>query len=382
MTLRLAVLIAITFLVLIGTLFAMRISHAPYLWIFPCWSAIFFLVATLSKATIAKAISINLAAAASILSLAEGYWTSQKHENTSGYYAGSYTDDYFLKHEFLGHAPSKSAKVTSTKIYQDKVLYDVVYNTDQHGLRIAPPHQEDSSKCLLFFGGSFTYGEGVSDEQTMPYRAGVLSEGRYRVYNFGFHAYGAHQMLSALQHGLVEQIIECKPKHVIYLGMVAHIARSAGLVPWEHHGPRYVLEPDGRLIFGGRFDQKPKSWLATHLRLESSQIYSRILGKQRAVNSNDVDLYLDIVTAARDSLLADYPESEFHVLLWGHESDRTFRHLLEAMNKRKINTHPLSRIIPSYSVLRNHYEVSPSDKHPNALSHDLVARYVVNSILD
>lgn len=46
---------------------------------------------------------------------------------------------------------------------------------------------------------------------------------------FGFHGYGPHQMLSALESGLARSIADCDTRHVIYLALVEHVQRSAGL---------------------------------------------------------------------------------------------------------------------------------------------------------
>ena len=120
MTLRLAIQITAALFGLIGTLIAMRVSNEPYLWIFPCWSATFLFVALLSKAATAKAIWINIAVAAITLGAVEGYWSTHPHLDNNGRYAGSYTDEYFLKHEFLGHALFPRTEPSKTR---DKVQW-------------------------------------------------------------------------------------------------------------------------------------------------------------------------------------------------------------------------------------------------------------------
>ena len=77
------------------------------------------------------------------------------------------------------------------------------YTIGPNGLRVSPPYEEVADvPCALFFGGSFTFGTGVEDDEALPYVAGILSEGKYRVYNFGYRGYGPHQMLAALESGL------------------------------------------------------------------------------------------------------------------------------------------------------------------------------------
>jgi len=365
---------------LVCSLIALRLANLPYLWIFPCWFICFLVLALFSKIPAIKAAWFNASVACITMTAIEGYWLLQPEQNISEQYTGTYTNGYFLKHDLLGHAPPKNTEITSTRSYQNRILYDVVYTLDQNGLRIAPPSQDNAKECLLFFGGSYTFGEGVGDEEAMPYRVGLLSNGRYRVYNFGFHAYGPHQMLAALEHGLVSHIIECQPRYIIYLGMVAHVARSAGLVPWEYHGPWYELQSDGHVSYSGRFDEQPKNRFITRLRIETTEIYQRIFGKKRAIRQKDIALYLAIIDAARNITKKAYPESEFHMLFWGDDGDRTYHYVLKALREMKIAVHPLSEIIPFYANEKDRYRISPYDDHPNALGHDLMARYVADRL--
>ena len=90
----------------------------------------------------------------------------------------------------------------------------------------------------------------------MPYQVSRKTHGIYRVYNFGFHGYGPHQMLSALEHSLVEGIVECVPQYAIFQALVSHVSRSAGSASWEQHGPKYILGKDGQVHYVGSFDQR------------------------------------------------------------------------------------------------------------------------------
>lgn len=80
------------------------------------------------------------------------------------------------------------------------------------------------SGCVLFFDDSLTFGEGVNDNQTMPYRVGMRSAGALRVYNFAFHGYGPHQMLAQIELGVVRDTIDCLPDHAIYQAIIPRIA--------------------------------------------------------------------------------------------------------------------------------------------------------------
>jgi hypothetical protein len=155
----------------------------------------------------------------------------------------------------LGYRPRKNTVVDSRKYFKDELVYDVTYSIDANGLRIAPPVTPGSGeRCILFFGGSFTFGEGVEDDTTTAYQVGQRLEGRYRIFNFGFHGYGPHQMLSALESGLAKSISSCNARYVIYLVLVEHVQRPAGLALWDLEGPRYLLAANGVERDGSLFE--------------------------------------------------------------------------------------------------------------------------------
>ena len=139
------------------------------------------------------------------------------------------------------------AKVLSRElVFENKLLYQVKYTIDDHGLRIASPSvntEKRQSNCLLFFGDSFTFGEGVKDDETMPYRVSEKTKRRYHAYNFAFLGYGPHQMLAQLQEGLVDAAIECKPAVAIYQALPDHVSRAAGLGSVEPNSARNMFPP-------------------------------------------------------------------------------------------------------------------------------------------
>jgi hypothetical protein len=94
------------------------------------------------------------------------------------------------------------------------------------------------------------------------------------------------------------------------------------------------------------------------------------------------------VSQARDAAAVKYPAAEFHVILW----DNMFRQrdfvrflplVLEGFRARQIRVHLISEIIPDYdgSAPNTLYELHLHDSHPNALTHHLIAEYVVKTIL-
>ena len=156
----------------------------------------------------------------------------------------------------------------------------------------------------MFFGDSVTFGEGVKDDQTFPYHAGIKTNGRYAIRNFAFSGYGPHQMLANLQSGLFDQRISCKPTHFFYLAIPEHIARVAGLTSWDRHGPRFTLDANGEAVRAGNFDDparifsqiKVPRWV--ELAFDKFFAWQRFFGWARDPSPADLQLFVAVVRAS------------------------------------------------------------------------------------
>lgn len=300
----------------------------------------------------------------------------------------SYSNGYQVRDDVLGSVPLKGIQAHSTKSERGVRLYDVTYTIDSKGLRVAPPVRVNGGGtpgCILFFGDSFTFGEGLQDSETLPYQVGIRSGAR--TFNFGFHGYGPHQMLAAIEKGLVRQLVDCRPDYAIYQAISHHVARVAGKVFFGQHAPRYRLGSDGSVYFDGHFDDEKKvsSWLDEELNwhLGKSSIY-RILGKREGrVSEGDVRLLLAIVRRSRNLLAAEYPGIKFHVILWQvrGEDRAIYGDLRDGFRQMNIPVHLVEDILPGYAVDSPTYVLSIRDKHPNALANRILADYVHKKIV-
>jgi hypothetical protein len=311
-------------------------------------------------------------------------------------------DNLFRENDLLGFAPAKDRSYTHVRWYGNEVIYRVTYTIDGQGLRIAPPFQTvagNDPPCVLFFGDSFTFGEGVRDEETLPYRVGQKTEGRYQTYNFGFLGYGAHQMLAQLQQGLVDAAIHCRPVHAIYQALPDHVSRAAGLEVWDQHGPKFVLEQDGTVEWKGPFDEdeeKPfrlldafRRFHAEHVPpkaaqlLERSALYKGLLYMHRPIDDNDIDLFVGIVDATRRIIEGRYPGAQFHVVFWDFTgAGTTETRIIESLNAKRLSLHRISAILPDYRAHPERFRIHFVDRHPNQLAHERLADYVLTTIVN
>ena len=351
---------------------------APYVFLFFCSFLGLIYFAFVSQNKIIKLICLNVGAFMISLALFEGYLWLDNYLADRPQEGKIYPKGYIIDNDILGYAPRKNNTITATKRHKGELVYEAGYTIDEHGLRLSPPYKENARECILFFGGSFTFGEGVNDEESMPYQVGIKSEGEYRIYNFGFHGYGPHQMLAAIEQGVLEEMVDCEAKYMIYQAILGHISRSAGLSSWDQYGPKYVLR-EGEVHWAGNF--------SSHLALafikrtaNKSLIYRNL--RRNTPNANDIDLFVGIVRRSRDLLAAKYPNSEFHVLLWGNHSDKLYPTTLQKLTDKGLNVHKVTQIVPNDAQSRSKYQLHRYDGHPNARAHEMMAEYVLSHIID
>jgi hypothetical protein len=372
----------------------LNLPGPPYLWIFLVWSAALFVTAAWDRRR--RSLWFNVACIGVGLGIFEYYlWTS----GDKGFRARRVDDvdkRIHAPHGQLGWAPLAGTVATQRLFFEGELLYDATYNIAPNGLRVSSPAavaNNSAPECILFFGDSFTFGQGLEDHQTLPFQVHEKSMQQYRTYNFGVNGYGAHQMLAALQHGLVDDVVQCERSqvsHVFYQGITDHVRRSAGRLWWETHGPRYVLTEDGGVTLDGSFEddddyEEDRSWIEIlGTQIFKSMIYQSIVQGRyvRKYSRDTIDLYVRIIDEARSVVRADFPSAEFHVLFWDEDNldNGTVR---EGLRDRDITVHLMSDILPSYEPddLNRVYRIHERDFHPNALANELIARYVVSQVL-
>jgi hypothetical protein len=197
-------------------------------------------------------------------------------------------------------------------------------------------------------------------------------------------------MLAAIQHGFVEETIDCMPTHIIYQALnLAHVARSAGYSSWDTHGPKYILGEDGKAKYQGHFDDD-KSRLIHKLKriLDKSYTYKKIFHNKKSVNKQDVELFIQIVNSAKEISKHLFKESSFQVILWDSphlSSDTDIQHynMMEKGLNKNHRVHLVSDILPGYPENKAKYEISsPHEWHPNYLAYDRISSYIVDAIIN
>ena len=378
----------------VASVIALLYLPLPFAWIFLLWAVALAVVAAITS--VGRALSINVAAVFLALTIFEGYlWLSGSHHSDIRK-VSEIAPPLYEPHETLGWALNPGIVARHEVSIDDEPAYGATYTIGLNGLRISSPFDEDrepAHECLLFFGGSFMFGQGLEDHETLASLVSARSKNRYRTHNFGVMGYGAHHMLSAMQHGLVEDAVDCdrsRVSHVIYLAIPDHVRRAIGQWPRGWPGPKYHLTEDGGVRFDGLFGDEGRSndnrsWKQLFInQISRSSIYGSLNFEKyfSRYGQHLVRFYLTIIGEARNLASTKYPDVEFHVLLWDEDGVDS-RSIVEGLEDRGIAVHLMSRILPEYRAdgFNPSYQLHQHDGHPNAFANELIAQYVMDEIL-
>ena len=221
----------------------------------------------------------------------------------------------------IGWGPGKPGRYRDYRInLAGRAIYSVNYTIDSDRLR-----QTLSCKkgpAVVFFGCSFTFGEGVNDNETLPQSFANQLDRKVRVLNLGFSGYGPQQFLREEETGRFDRVIGPDPKLFVFLTAVWHAQRTACKASWATRAPRYALE-DGRLVYVGQC-VPPGTSLWLHEWLENTALYRAFVEPYRTqLTREDVELYVRILSAAVELAKAKYNAPT--VILYVRSDDNFFR---------------------------------------------------------
>ncbi len=285
---------------------------------------------------------------------------------------------YLKKDKVLGYSPISNNQLTEKKYYKDQMLFNATYSFNEYGLRTSPSFKKDSliGDCL-FFGCSYTFGEGVADEATYPYQVGKLTNGRYRIFNFAYDGYGPHQMLAALEYGNVKEIVpnDEKAKYGFFLTFPDHVLRAVGWRKWDKRGPRYLLNSDGGVSLNGTLnDNNLIRWI------QLSKTLPWLFLNYHNVGSEEIKLYAEIIAAAAARFQEIYPNGKFYVLFIDRQTELS-KQLLSALQEKALTIFLMNEILSDPAPYAEHFRVHKLDSHPNALANKLTATFIAEKIL-
>lgn len=207
---------------------------------------------------------------------------------------------------FLNLLPNTHYNGTISK--NNKIIKKLDVNTDSNGFRKTPENYNEKKGAITFFGCSFTFGYGLNDKETLPWRVSELT--KRKTYNVSFPGFGTQQMLLNLQSN---DFIKKVPKSdlFIYVFMRDHIPRL--------YGPPFI-DPD---MYYPKFELLGNK--LSYINPSNNYIENRALRKRlneidflkmKHTDLNDkkaIELYVRILEESQKDIKKMYPNARFVV---------------------------------------------------------------------
>jgi hypothetical protein len=286
---------------------------------------------------------------------------------------GTYTQGYFQQDNLLGYKPKASTEISSIVLKDKKTIYDVIYTIDMYHRRYSPvTHQEKRKQFALFFGCSYTFGEGVENNETFPYYFSEFSL-EYMPYNYSFHGYGPQEMLAKLQDDSIKTELKESQGIAIYLYLPnAHEQRAIGSMKvfnaWGKNMPFYTINSHHNLIRNGSFlSGRPVISYVYHLLGQSYFIKYFDIQFPTQITDTHYRLTAKIIEEARNEFNKKFVNGHFYVVIY---PNKTSNNIIPYFQKARIPYFDYSHLFDS-SLEQYHIM---GDGHPSPEAYRILAK--------
>lgn len=303
------------------------------------------------------------------------YWpTEELFTRTFGYKTNS--SKYYEYIPGFGYRPSEG-KYSFRKISEDdEIIYDVSYTIGSDGYRLDVP---STNYDIFIYGGSFTFGEGLDDNETLSYflkeKHGFTSK------NLGIHGYGLHQALYNIEHG---KTFKSNGGLNILLTTPLHALRSSCKETFTGGTPRYVLN-NKKIKLEGVCTKSSKKGIV-ELILDRSRFFRIVKGSispAKKILANDIELYLSItkeiakLTRSKGGkLIIAFLDAPNILLTESNYSNDSIIAEMKQIADGFVNV----TLAESWEKISSAYYIHELDKHPSALANRARSNLIANKI--
>lgn len=209
------------------------------------------------------------------------------YDLTSGYAS----ERYFERIEGFGYRPNPGVYTSRKLSSEGEEIYDVIYTIGDDGYR---NDIKNTDYTVYIYGGSFTFGEGLNDNETLSYylfqNHGISSK------NVGIHGYGLHQALYNIEQDLVPQ-----RENIVNVLLTApwHALRSSCKKPYSLGTPKYQIISTELQLVGTCSVSSVDSVISIIKKvLWQSHVIALIKSvfqDKNEMTESDIDLYIEII---------------------------------------------------------------------------------------
>lgn len=217
--------------------------------------------------------------------------------------------------KYYGYHPKINSEFSDKIYFKENLIKTNNYTINKFGHRIVPNTDDKKEKCIIFNGGSFIFGQSLSDNETLPYFVSLKLKTAASVYNYAFNGYGPHQFLSKFENKKIDELIHCKSLIMIYMFIPDHVGRVAGRRSWGKDAPRYVLK-NSKITQKGFFSHYPyKIIMKIRKNIRNSKTMS-LLYDVNEVTSKDKKTFLEIIKKIETETQKKFNNVKFINIIW------------------------------------------------------------------
>lgn len=268
---------------------------------------------------------------------------------------------YGARDTAIGYQPNEGVYQSRKFDVDGSVMYDVTYTIGPDRFRVNP-NVKNSGQSINMMGGSFVFGEGLNEDQTLPY---LLSEATgLDVRNYGIHGYGMHQALALMENDLVADadinIVFTIPWHAL---------RSACKPVFGAGSPRYKIV-DGDVVRDGVCPNR-SIWRRLIYRSQTLILIERLFRKENITTDADVELYLEIIEEMHR--VSQAKDQKFMIVFMKARQefieDSSFTNEMIADRLKKTSDLFLDvTLVDVREDLPDKYIIHPKDEHPSEIA--------------
>ena len=205
---------------------------------------------------------------------------------------------------------------------------EILRSSDVLGRRVNPRYNS-ADEHLIFFGGSYTYGQGCHDYGTMPWLLSSMDTTK-NIYNYALEGYGTQHMYDQLKGGISSDIRE-EDGIAIYIYIEHHRMRvcwAPDVSRWGYDFNAYELLPNQELSKRGKFFEVYHPQVYFYKGLVNLNLFNSMLpvmeslrGYKKVQNLNDDDhlLVAKIIAESKEEYLKQFPKGQFLTIIYPGE---------------------------------------------------------------
>ena len=283
-----------------------------------------------------------------------------------------YVNDYLERIEGFGYRPKPGTHSSRLLTLDDEIIYDVIYTIGDDGYRASRTSEPFLANV---YGGSFTFGEGLSDNETLVHY--LWADHEFNAKSVGIHGYGLNQALYNIERGLTTSggfnILFTVPWHAL---------RSSCKPDYASGTPRYEVEGNyvrlAGVCSGGGFFSRIVSH-SNIFKLVQQALYNEV----DRITDQDIELYLAIVrTIARQThdsnsrLVIAYIKATEHRMQFTKWSNESLIEELKEISDVLVDV----TLSEKQETLDSKYYIHELEQHPSAEANRERAKLIFQSL--